>query len=198
MFTFSVLYVKILYKIKRFLERTKCMEDISFYEYVVAQKGSKVTVKKLFLTVFYVLYVVGALLLGAYVKLVLPLLAFIPLSLWIIVFLTWRYAKLEYEYSIASGELTLSNVYGGRSRRKVVSFKLKDCSLIAPLDDRYSDRADAYGAEKTFVALSNTDSPNAYFATFTLDGKRCILFFEATAHAIKVCKYYNSAATVSV
>ena len=174
------------------------MEDISFYEYVVAQKGSKATLKKVFLSVFYVLYVIGALLLGAFAKLILPLLAFIPLSLWMIVFFTWRYAKLEYEYSIVSGELTLSNVYGGRSRRKVVSFRIKDCSLIAPLNDQYADRADAYGAEKVFVALSDTDSPSAYFATFALDGKKCIIYFEATSHALKMFKYYNSAATVSV
>ena len=36
------------------------MEDMAFYEYVVAQKGLKVTMKKVFLIVFYVLYVIGA------------------------------------------------------------------------------------------------------------------------------------------
>lgn len=173
------------------------MEDMTFYEYVVAQKGSKATLKKMFLIVFYALYVIGALLLGAFTKLFLPLLAFVPLSLWIIVFFTWRYAKVEYEYSIVSGELTFSTVYGGRSRRAAVSFKLKDCSLIAPLNDQYSEKADAYGAEKVFIGLSDQNSPDAYFATFVSGGKKCILYFEATSRAIKICKYYNSSATVS-
>ena len=174
------------------------MEDISFYEYVVPQKGSKAKRKKFFLITFYILYVIGVLLLGVMAKIVLPLLAFVPLSLWIIVFFTWRYASVEYEYSIASGSFTYTTVWGGRSRKAVVEFKLKDCSLIAPLDDKYSERAEAYNAEKVYVGLSDTASPSAYFATFEAGGKRCILYFEANAHALKVCRYYNSAATVVI
>lgn len=173
------------------------MEESSIYEYVVAKKGKNVTVKKTLLIIFYVIYVIVAFVVGGITKFLLPCLALVPLSLWIIVFFTWRYAKVEYEYSINSGELTFSEIYGGRSRRVVTSFKLKDCTLIAPLNDEYSDQAKRYGAERSYFALSSSDAPDAYFAEYTVGGKKCIFYFEATARTLKICRFYNSCATVS-
>ena len=173
------------------------MEESSTYEYVVAQKGKKVTTKKALLIVFYVIYVLVAFVVGGITKFLLPCLALVPLSLWIIAFFTWRYANVEHEYSITSGELTFSEVYGGRSRRTVTSFKLKDCTLIAPLNEEYSEQAERYGAEKSYVALSHDDAPDAYFAEYTADGKKCIFYFEATQRALKICRFYNSRATVA-
>ena len=175
------------------------MEEFQTYEYVVAPKKSgKYQLKRLLLMLSYVLYVVVLLAVGLIVKLIVPLLALIPLSLWIIVFFTWRYVSVEHEYSIVSGEMTVADIYGGRSRKDLVVFRLKECAMIAPAHERqWQERAELFGAEKVYSALSSPDAPDAYFAAFENEkGAKCIVYFEATERALRICRFYNPSATV--
>ena len=47
--------------------------------------------------------------------------------------LAWQYTKIEYEYTIATGELELSKIYGARSRRVILSIGMSDVAEIFPL-----------------------------------------------------------------
>lgn len=181
------------------------MGDFNSYEFVVEQaKEGKWKLARLGMVGLYILYAIGvAGLIVALAPALIPLYALVPITLWIIIYFTWRLVSVEYEYSIMSGELTFSKIYGGRSRRAVMKMRLHDASLIAPLDgDVYSAKATAYQPEKEFSAISSLKAPDIYFMLFEIEdpksGKknRAIFYFEATAGALKTCRFYNQAATV--
>ena len=171
------------------------MNEFGTYEYVVERKnkGSN-KLKPMFFIVGYVILALGFLLFAVTSKIGAPLVALAPVALWIAVFLTWRYTKVEYEYSITSGVLTFSEIYGGRSRKTVVEFKLKDCFSIAPLSE--FGKRDEAETDVTYSALADKESPNAYFASFEDEkGRRCVFFFEATEKTLKICRFYNPSHT---
>lgn len=172
------------------------------YEYVVAQrKEGKWIVRRVAFVALYVLYILGLLLVVVAVPvgaLMAPLLCFIPVTTWMLIFFTWRYVNVEYEYTIVSGRLTFCKIYGHRTRREMLQLMLRDCHLIAPAGVReYDEKLELYAPERTFSALSSADTPDRYFATFeNADGERCVFFFEATERTLKYCRLYNQAATV--
>ncbi len=173
------------------------ISEITTYEYVVAQKNEgKWKLKRLGLIFLYAAFVFAWFIFGA-VSNMWPLLALIPVTLWMLIFFTWRYVNVEYEYSMFSGNVIISNIYGGRSRKKIVEFKIKDCSLIAPVSS-HALKAEEYEPKKVYNALSSARAEDAYFALFEIDGKKCIAYFEATERSLKICKYYNSSATVMI
>ena len=180
------------------------MQEFSTYEYTVRQKiTGKWLAARILLILFYVLYVVGVLLWGMHMQIIAPLLAFVPLSLWVIVFITWRYTAVEYEYSITSGTLTFTKVYGNRSRKRVISLTLKDAARIAPLDSAEElARANAWRPKKQFTAVSSLYADNIYFILFEYTNRkerekcRAILYFEATDRALQICRYYNPSSFV--
>ncbi|MBR4296404.1 MAG: hypothetical protein IKT56_06190 [Clostridia bacterium] len=170
------------------------MSDLFTYEYSVAQKiEGKWVFKKIGMIFLYIAFVIFWFVFGFVTKL-FPVMALIPLTLWILVFITWRYVKVEYEYSIISGLFTLSNVYGNRSRKKVVEFKIKDCCLIAPLKDS-EEKIASYAPEKVYSGRSSVSSRDTYVALVDIDGKKTAVYFEATEKALKICQFYNASAT---
>ncbi|MBE6594295.1 MAG: hypothetical protein E7644_00710 [Ruminococcaceae bacterium] len=180
------------------------MNEFSTYEFVVKQKSEgKWLLGRIGLIALYVLYVLTLLLVGLQARIVVPLLALIPITLWILIFITWRYVSVEYEYSITSGVLTFTKIYGGRSRKRVLELPLRDAVRIAPLDNSMeADRAQHYKPEREFSAISSLRAPDIYFILFELDAernkdkRRAILYLEATQKALHIFKYYNASATV--
>lgn len=171
------------------------MNEFGTYEYVVERKNKgSGKLKPIFFIVGYVVLALGFLLFAVTSKIGAPLVALAPVALWIAVFLTWRYTKVEYEYSITSGILTLSEIYGGRSRKVITEFKLKDCCKIAPVSE--FGKHDEAETDVTYSALGDKDSSNAYFASYDDEkGRRCVVFFEATEKALKICRFYNPSQT---
>ncbi len=171
------------------------MSEFSTYEYVVTQKiEGKWRLKKLLMFLLYIGFIVGWFVFGFWSKM-FTLLALMPITLWMLVFFTWRYVKVEYEYSMVSGEVTFSNIYGGRSRKHIVSFRIKDCTLIAPLGT-HGYKIKDYVPEKSYNALSSSKANDAYFAIFERNNRYAVVYFEATAKALKILRYYNASATV--
>ena len=171
------------------------MNEFGTYEYVVARNNKGIgKLKSVLFIVGYIVLALGLLLFAVVSKLGAPLISLAPLGLAVVIFFTWRYTKVEYEYSITSGILTFSKIYGGRSRKTVAEFKLKDCSEIAPLCD--FGKSQESETEVRYSALADTNSPNAYFALYEDDrGRRCAFFFEATEKALKICRFYNPSHT---
>ena len=178
------------------------MNEFSTYEFVVAQKnegGWKLA--RIGMIVLYVCFVAGCFLLGIAAN-VLPPLALVPVFTWMLVFFTWRYVSVEYEYSITSGELTFSKIFGNRSRRTVLQLKLRDAIRIAPLDNEAeAKRAGEYLPEREFWAISAQNAPDVYFILFEYDAgkgdkRRAVFYFEATQKALQICRFYNPSATV--
>lgn len=170
------------------------MNEFLTYEYSVTPpiKGKRRRLKILLIAAYIVYCAVLLLTVMTVGKLFLPLFALVPLTLWIIIFFTWRYTNPEYEYSITSGVLTFARIFGGRSRQKVFEQTVKQMETIAPLSKTYSHKIDEYRPTRVYEGSSSHDSPDAYFALFENEnGERCVYYFEATDRALKVLRHYN-------
>lgn len=178
------------------------MQEFSTYEFTVRQKTEGKWIAARVGLVFLYVGLVGAwLVFGLRTRILVPLLAFIPLSLWGLIFATWRFVNVEYEYNITSGVLTFTKVFGGRSRKKIFETPLREAVLIAPLDGgEYAGRGEAYRPEREFDAASSLRAPDLYFMLFEHaergEKRRAIFYFEATARALQICRFYAPSATV--
>ena len=167
------------------------------FEYTVRQKKPPTLVaKRISLVLFYVLWTLGLVLLGISFGLIAPLLALIPLSLWVWVFLTWRLTQVEYEYSYFAGKLTVSRILGGRSRRVLCEITLRHLVSIRPCTEDAIARAESFGVSKPILAASSTDAPDLYVALWEEDGERGVLYLEPNEKALKIIKNYNMSATL--
>lgn len=168
----------------------------SAYEYVVAEKKTRaVILKRIALIISYIFWVILLIVVGMTIRLVAPLLAFIPLSLWVLVFLTWRLTQVEYELSFFSGKLTVCKILGGRSRKMLCEVMIRQMDQILPCEEEHTARIEAYGADRTLFAASHTDASDLYAALWKdEDGKKNALYFEANEKALKILRFYNASA----
>ena len=185
-------------KCTTFVRENNIMNEFQTYEITTHQRIQGIwLIKRITLVFIYIAFVIAALLLGFLTRISVPLLAFIPIALWLLIFITWRYTDVDYEYSMTSGYLSFSRIYGSRSRKQVFEAHIKSMALIAPYNDDYYDRVRSYAPEVEYYALSEKNATNAYFALFeNKDGKKAIFIFEADDRALTIFKYYNSPATV--
>lgn len=163
------------------------------YEYVVSKKNSpQLKMKKMLMIGLYVLWGCGLLIVGSIVKLILPLLAFIPISLWVLVYFTWRYTQVAYEYSFFGGMLKVNRLLGERSRRTITEIKIRDLESVVSCG---GEDIDAFVADRKILAVSAFDTNRMAAAVWTDENnKKNILFFEADEKAIRILRYYNSKA----
>lgn len=180
-------------------------ELFSTYEFVVAQKAEGHFLRRRILFILlYIVYALSFLTVGIITRLGVPMVALVPVTTWILAFFTWRYANIEYEYSMTSGTLTFSEVYGGRSRKKKAEFRLKDAAAILPLDDpKTADQVNRFAPEIVYNAIPSKDAKDTYVMLYVDEsektkghGKHVAFTFVATAQALKIMKYYNPSATV--
>ena len=145
----------------------------SAYEYVIAERKTRaVILKRVALIVSYIFWVILLIVVGMLTRLAAPLLAFIPLTLWILVFLTWRLTQVEYELSFFSGTLTVCRILGGKSRKEFCRVTIRNLEQILPCEEEYSDRIEGFGADRTLFAASHPDAPELYVALWKdEDGK---------------------------
>ena len=164
------------------------------YEYVVSEKKSAALLfKRISLILVYVIWATAFLLVGVTTKLLVPLMALVPLTLWILVFLTWRFTQIEYELSFFSGVLTVSRIYGGRTRKKLEEITIRNLSGVYPCEEPYTDTINSFGFEKELFAAGDPASQNLWAALWKdEDGVKRVLWFEGNEKAIKIFRFYNS------
>ncbi len=167
------------------------MNEFENYEYVIALKPcGKTRLKKAGLIALYILFVISWLAFGLNTPFP-ALLALIPLTTWILVFLTWRYSNVEYEYSVASGIVTFSKIFGGRSRKKVFELDLRSVERLIPIKDRDIERIlNDYEPKFEISFLSSPDAPDAYLALFAEDDTKCAVRLEILPKMMRSCKLY--------
>jgi len=173
------------------------MNEFESYEYVVVpRKDGKNRLKRLLFIILYVLFVACWLVFGLLTRLGVPLLALIPITTWILVFATWRYVNVEYEYVIESGIITFSKIYGGRSRKQILELDVRDAERILPLGEKGTRRSldDFDPAREYFFASCDTD-PEAYVALcIDEDGTRIAVTFSADDRLYRMIRYRNPSA----
>lgn len=165
------------------------------FEYVVAKaKTPTLYFQRITLISLYVLWGVGLFLVGAATRLLVYFLALVPLSLWVLVFFTWRLTQVEYEYSFFSGELTVSRLLGGRTRRELCCVQIKGLSRVLPYEDEYAAQIESFSADKVIFAASGEDSPSLYVALWSDADTRYALVIEANEKALRILRYHNASA----
>lgn len=168
------------------------MDDFNTYEYAAAQKSEgKWLVYRILLMTFYVLYCVGYFIFIFKTRMI-PLGALIPVTLWIIIYFTWKYTKPDYKYVIEGGKLTFLVIYGNKKKRKKTEIRISSASKIAPVCNITADISD-FAPQTVYNALPRANAADAYAILYNDEGgKRCVFYFVATAQALKLLHFYNS------
>ena len=179
------------------------MNEFNTYEYSVehSKKDKKLRLKRTLLIIVYTVYCLALFIAVAFSKagvLAAPLMALVPVTCWMIVFFTWRYVKPEYQYSMTSGKLTFSILFGGKSKKKQFETKIAAAEAIAPYTEEAKFDIEKYAPQVTYYGVSALDSPDAYYMLFTDEsGNRCVYYFEATERALQILRFYNSKTVVT-
>ena len=174
------------------------MNEFSTYEYAIAPKNdAKLKLTKFLFICSYVLF--PLLFIIFFYMINLPwFIVFVVFATALYVIMTWRrFVDIEFEYSITSGVLTFAKIFGNNARKNIMEMHIKDATIIAPLTDKLQySKLEAYAPEKIYSALSSPDAVDGYFMLYEQDGVACAFLFEATAQALKICRFYNPSATV--
>lgn len=179
-------------------------ELFTTYEFVVAQKAEgRFLRRRILFILMYALYVAAFLGIGIITRIGIPLVALVPVTTWILIFFTWRYVQVEYEYSMTSGILVLTEIYGGRSRKKIMEVHIKDAAAILPLSDPHTEvEVDRFAPEVVYSAIPSVKAEDTYVLLYEDredqvkgKGKHKAFTFVATTQALKIMKYYNAFAT---
>lgn len=124
--------------------------------------------------------------------------AVLPVLIWILVYFTWLYVSVEYEYTVSGGVFKLCEVFGGRYCRTIAEVRVRSMTVIAPFDEERRKRVEKLEKGSVAVGVSSMSSPDIYCGIYKDDsGAERAVLFEATAKTLKVMKYYNSSVVVA-
>jgi len=172
------------------------MEDARSCEYTVqqAREGRFRTYRVLMLLsyVAFVLSYAGVCMLIRFY----PLMALTPVLTWILVFFTWRYVSVSYRYEIESGQWHFTKIMNDRFYRPMLTLRISDMACIVPTEGRTPRELMAgYRGARMIWAGSSEHSPDLYMAVS--GDKKTVIFFDATAKALKLLSFYNKATAVT-
>ena len=120
----------------------------------------------------------------------IPVVSFMALAL--ITFMAWfvfQFTKIEYEYCIATGVLTLSKIYGARVRKDVLEIKTSDVSLITP-ESRLAD----IKADNVFYICKKTDVNPICLVYLDKHSEKNVLVISAPDKTVSCLKFYRRSA----
>ena len=165
------------------------------FEYAVAEaKNKALKLRKTLLILGYIVYVV--VFFAIFVSINIFMCAFVLISSIAVVWLTWRFTQIEYEYSFFAGELTVNRILGNRTRKNLTKVRIQAFSAVFAATELNQSKIEAFAAEKTIFAASEAKAENLWVALWedAESGKRMALYFEPNEKAIKILKYYNASA----
>lgn len=170
--------------------------ELSDHEYTVAQKHEgKWKMLRILMILGYVLFA-GLYFLGAYLSRFIPIVAILPLFLWILVYFTFRYVNPEYKYTITAGHLHFYKIFGKKSR-EVIKIKLCDALYIMPLEDAL-DKIKEVDPKKTYSALPSIHSTDSYIILYKdEEGTPSAFMFKVTSDGLKSLRFYNKNTVMS-
>ena len=104
----------------------------------------------------------------------------------------WRYVKVEYEYSIFSGELDVDAIFGQSQRKDLLTIELKTAAKIAKYDQNNIGYTKTPDIKKTYIATSDPTSEDTYFLIFQNDNReKSVLIFDAPEKVLKAIRQSN-------
>ena len=166
------------------------MASTQLYEKIVKVKNAKQKAILISAILAYVLYLSVWIFVGILnpEKSILIFL-FGGLSCALIVGITWKYLFVEYEYCFCQGQLTISKIYGKKSRKHLADTNMQKLLFIAPATDETIKQSERYEPEKRLIAVSSEYADNIWLlVTGEEDETRLLIFIEADERALSILK----------
>lgn len=163
-------------------------EGTGYSEYTVKRLHDKTLKrKKLLLVLIYIAF--AAVFCTVFLVLVKmpPVIAALPLFLWILCFFTWKYTNIEYTYVTCKGEFYIYRVNGYGKAKEVFRRRIADAEIIAPAGGEYGEKENGNFAQVLDYS-SCMYSENLYFAVYG-DTK---VYFNVSGVLLNAMKYYSS------
>lgn len=171
-------------------------EHKSFTEYVVRPSDTpKIRFWRVALITIYTVFSAAYLFVFGLLFHAIALVVLYPFLLYALIKLTWRFVRVEYEYAIEAGMLTVAAIYGGATRRVKCRVELSDATLIAPYDE--SRKNILYKEKISEVKRYAEPESGSAFVCIYEDKKherRCAVIFEVTDEAKRLLRLANPGA----
>lgn len=167
-------------------------EGTGYSEYTVKRvHDGKLKRKKFLLILLYIAF--AALFCTVFLVLVKmpPVIASLPLFMWILCYFTWKYTNIEYTYVTCKGEFYIYCVNGYGNAKEVFRRRISDADIIAPAGGDYAEKENGSFAHVLDFSAS-LDSDNLYFASYG-DTK---VYFNVSGVLLGAMKYYSSSNVV--
>ena len=172
------------------------MHESSTYEFVVEEKPEgfrklKKTLGRIGVISVPVIFAIALCIMN------MPMVAILPLSFLGVILYFLKLFNVELEYSMTSGIMTFSRINGGMRRKKVLELTIKDMHEIAPYDEDARAHLETLPLVKNHLFVSHMSAPDIYYAVFEDDGDLQVVYFQATAKALHILRYYNMVTKMS-
>ena len=154
------------------------------FEHLVERKGRTKKTRQIFLILLYIVWVGGIFAAGTAATLFFPLLAFIPFSTWILVWLTWRLTHEEICFTLISGGMTVTRLYDGKNKKVLSETRIKNIEVFEPCTPELIER---YKGKKLVYATKSDDYSEAYIMAW--DGFTVVA--DIDEKMMKIIKYYR-------
>ncbi len=173
------------------------MEDFNCFEYASEQKAEgKYLAFRIALLTLYVAFSATYFLI-AYITRIIPIVAILPIFLWMLIFFTWRYTSPDYKYSIESGIFTFSVGYVKNKKKPKSSFKISTAEAILPLGEA-AEKIAEFSPKISYSSVPSVKSSDVYVALYKDDnGRACAMYFVATSQALRLLHFHNSRTVVT-
>ena len=174
------------------------MNENHEFDYTVTKRAEgSYRIKRILLILGYVVFG-AAYFFGLALAHLYPLMAFVVLLEWILVFFTWRYVSIEYKYETASGGIRFYEVFGGKKKKLLLEKRIKDFSCVEPYSAEAKVRLDGeVFCERHMCIRSEKDHTDCFYAIYNTDAGKGIIVFEATQAALKIFRFYNQNTVVA-
>lgn len=106
-----------------------------------------------------------------------------------------RFTKIEYEYSIISGDFSVAAIYDNVRRKELVEAKISNMNIVAPYESDHIrlHLHESARIKRTLDYHTDAEYKDFYFCVYNDEkhGKTAIIF-NANEKMIKIMKFYNS------
>lgn len=161
--------------------------DFTVDEHAEGSAKTKKLLGRLLVLAIPVVYVIITLMIFAMLAILAVI--YIPVVLYF-----WKWFNREFRYRLESGTMTFAIIHGGNAKKAKDALKLtiKDMSVIAPYDEDTKAKIAAEGITTVHNYTSSlSKGKDIYYGIFEQDGKKQVVYFEATQKALQIMYYYN-------
>lgn len=167
-------------------------EENSFYyaEYAkpVAKKGKNKQLRLLLILSYILFAILYSVAFTVLIKLP-QVIAILPLFLWMAVYFTWGIVSYECAVRVSEGKLSFLKLRG-KKEKLLLSFAIKEASVIAPYAEKYTEPLKAIGASPLDFR-ADSDSKECYYAIVAQGEETKAVIFDAAEKVIHSLYYYN-------